>query len=372
MSTQFHPLKVSKIFQETPDTVSVSFSVPEELKTAFEYKQGQYLTLRFNIKGQDVRRAYSLSSSPNESNLTVTVKRVENGLVSNYINDHLKEGAEVQVMEPQGRFFSELNAEAAKSYYLFGAGSGITPLISIAKAVVEMEPKSVVYLLYGSRNEDCIIFKDQLDQLGSKYQGQLFITHTLSKPLREKTKGLGGLFSKGKITWQGKTGRIDPPKVRKFIEEYPNRHQEAEYFICGPNNMINNVEGTLMNEGVHKDFIHSERFSSTQLPHDPVQAKKAAQENVDGVKTKVLLDGNNIELVVPAGKTVLDALLDLKYEPPYSCTSGSCSTCMAKVVKGSVNMEMCFALDDDEVADGYILTCQSFPTSDELEVTYDV
>lgn len=372
MSVEFHTLKVSKVKKETVDTVSLSFHVPEDLKSTFKYKQGQYLTLRFNIKGQDVRRAYSLSSSPYEKELTVTVKRVDKGLVSNYINDHISEGSEVKVMSPQGRFFTKLEEGNAKTYYLFGAGSGVTPLLSIAKTIVEAEPKSSVYLLYGNRNEDSIIFKDQLDQLSTKYAGQITVEHTLSQPKREKAKGLTGFFSKGKISWQGQTGRIDPPKVRAFLKDYPNRNKTAEYFICGPNSMINNVEGTLQNEGIHKDNIHAERFSSTQLPHDPEKSATISQSNVDGTKMTVTLDGNTLNVVVPKGKTILDALLDIKQEPPYSCTSGSCSTCIAKVTKGAVNMDICLALDEDEVEEGYILTCQAYPTSQEIELTYDI
>lgn len=372
MSTEFHSLKVSKVKKETADTVSISFDVPSDLQQAFKYKQGQYLTLRFNIKGQDVRRAYSLSSSPYEADLTVTVKRVDKGMVSNYINDHIVEGSEVLVMEPQGRFYTKLEENNSKTYYLIGAGSGVTPLLSIAKTIIEAEPKSSVNLLYGNRSEDSIIFKDQLDALAAKYAGQLNIVHTLSQPHREKSKGLTSFFSKGKISWKGKVGRIDPLKVRDFLNEYPDRNGKAEYFICGPNSMINNVEGTLQNSGVHKDYIHSERFSSTQLPHDPSKAASISNSNVDGTKANIMLDGTALEVVIPKGKTVLDTLLDLKHEPPYSCTSGSCSTCMAKVTKGTVNMEICLALDEDEIKEGFILTCQAYPTSEELELTFDI
>lgn len=363
--TQFYPLAVSQVKAETEDTVTVSFSVPEDLQNTFQYKHGQYLTLKFDIQGQDVRRAYSMSSSPLEEDLAVTVKRVAGGLVSNHINDTLKAGDTVEVMPPQGRFFTALDPEQRKTYYLIGAGSGITPLMSILKTVLEEEPLSSVFLLYGSRHDDQIIFNDQLSALQKRYANQLTVEHIISQPRREKPSGVSGWFSKGTLRWQGRTGRINNEELDRFLTEYPERGQAAEYFICGPGQMIDTVEAALKARGVDGQHLHVERFINAG---EPIERKAGKM----GAKVNVQLRGESITIEVPPKKTILDTLIDQKYDAPYSCTAGACSTCMAKVTKGSVTMDVCYALDDDEVADGYILACQAHPDSDEVDLTFDV
>jgi ring-1,2-phenylacetyl-CoA epoxidase subunit PaaE len=370
MSKQFYKLVVKEIKRETPDAVSVSFTVPEELKETFQYTQGQFLTLKFQIKGQEVRRSYSMCSSPLEENLTVTVKKVKSGVVSCYIHDNLQPGQTVEVMPPEGRFFTKLEEEQRKTYYLFGAGSGITPLFSILKTILEKEPQNAVFLLYGNRDEESIIFREALEELQRRYEGQLHVEHILSRPRREKPKGLGGIFSKGVSTWPGKTGRISAAHVNEFMEENPPRSKEVECFICGPGDMIDVVKAALTGRGIGKEHIHTEHFSAGIVGKGGT-AKQNGAQIMKGM-VKVHLEGQLIEIEVPPGKTILDTLIDEGYDPPYSCTSGACSTCMAKVLKGSVTMDACFALDSEEVEEGYILTCQSHPTSPELELTYEV
>lgn len=372
MAVEFHKLNIREKRRETDDTVSLILEVPPELKDEFAYTQGQYLTLKFQINGDEVRRAYSMSSSPLEDELAVTVKRVPKGVVSSHIHERIREGDSIEVMPPEGRFYSELQEDQRKTYYLFGAGSGITPLMSILKTVLEREPKSHVFLLYGNRDEENIIFREQLDQLQQRYAGQLEVEYILSRPRRHKAKsGLSGLFSKGVMTWTGKVGRIDAEVARQFIEEHPQRGGEAEYFICGPGDMNLQLERSLQEQGIDKANIHVEHFSNI-VPGEAPQAAASSKDEPAMARVEVTLDGAQIEVYVPKGKTVLDVLLDEGYDPPYSCTAGACSTCMAKVLQGSVTMDTCLALDEEEVQEGYILTCQSHPTSKELKITYDV
>ena len=358
---KFYSLNVRSVKAETADTNTVTFDIPEDLKSTFAYKQGQYLTLKFNLNGEEVRRAYSMSSSPMEDGIAVTVKRVKGGLVSNHIGDKVQAGTQIEVMRPEGRFYTKLSPEQKKTYYLFGAGSGITPLMSILKTVLEEEPKSTVYLFYGNRKEDGIIFQSDLGILQKRYAGQLVVEHILSQPKKEK----GGWFSKGKTTWTGKVGRLGASNVKEFIKEHPARSKDSEYFICGPGDMITSVERTLKNMDLPAANIHAEHFTSNVADEDKV--KGAA-----GSLVTAHLNGETVQVNVPSDKTILDVLIKEGYDPPYSCTSGACSTCLAKTLKGSVKMDVHYAIDDDEIAQGFILTCQSHPMTAEVEVTYEV
>lgn len=368
MSAAFHTLIVSDKIQETKDTVTLAFNIPTTLKEIFQFQAGQYLTLKFDINGVEARRAYSMSSSPLESKIAITIKRVKGGLVSNYIHDLVKVGDSIEIMPPTGKFTPNILPEHRKTYYLIGAGSGITPLMSILKTILEEEPQSTLFLYYGSRNEQQIIFKNELDTLEQKFKGQLFVTHIISQPTRSSSGGLKGIFGKKKITWQGEKGRIDRRNIAIYLEKNIPPYPDTEYFLCGPEDMINGVQEVLVARGTPSKSIHFELFHTTA---DSSSLPKGEVLNGDA-KAIVQLDGKTFEVNIPKNKTILDALLSIKKDPPFSCKSGSCSTCIAKVTKGSVSMNVHHGLDDEEIAEGFILSCQARPATAEIEVDFDV
>ncbi len=366
MNTQFYSLRIKNIVIETHDAKTIYFDIPSELIETFAYKAGQYLTLHFTLNGKEERRAYSLSTSPHQNLWGVSVKKVEKGIVSTHINTHLKVGDSVEVMPPHGNFTLETLSTQRKTYYVLGAGSGITPLMSLMRTILENEPMSMVHLLYGNRHEEEIMFKEALETLESKYAGQLTVTHILSQPKREKAGGLGGLFSKGKITWQGLVGRVDEKIVEKFLTENTPRTKEATYLICGPGGMNEGLKAFLMHNNVHKDAILIEHFASK------IQATTTDTDtNFDYADVTVKLNNAEHKVSVKRGTLILDTLIAQKIDAPYSCTSGACSTCVAKITEGQVKMRACFALDDDEIAKGYVLVCQSVPLTAQVALDFD-
>jgi len=369
-SMDFHSLKVNKITPETADTVTLEFQIPADLQEMFAYKQGQHITVRREMGGHEVRRSYSMSSSPLEPRFAVTVKKVEGGQMSTFLHDSVKQGDTLEIAPPDGRFFIPVNPEKRRTYYIFGAGSGITPLLSILKTILEGEPMSAIFLLYGSRNEESIIFREELERLSERYTGQLFVEHILSQPKKEAAGSFLGIFKKYTSNWAGKTGRINARAVTGYLDENlaHGPEEDCHYFICGPGNMADTVKIALLERGIPAKQIHTEHFVNPT--HTPGEFSMAPGET--GARLIVHLNGKRIETTIPHGATILDVMVREKHDAPYSCTAGACSTCMAKVLQGKVKMDACYALDDEEVKAGYCLTCQSHAETELVEISYDM
>ena len=283
----------------------------------------------------------------------------------NYLIDKLYEGDSIEVMAPEGKFVLEPNVDLGRDHYFIAGGSGITPIMSMIMTVLEEEPKSTAYLIYGNRNENNIIFKSKLDQLESNYKDQFVVSHVISQPTKEKSGGLKGLFSKGKISWGGITGRINNKCLLTFMDENQSKSKNNYYYLCGPGGLIDTAEVCLKESGVDSTKIKREYFTS---------ADTAAASGIEGSSDAIVsvsLNGEKFKINVSKDKTILEALLDEGKDAPYSCTSGACSTCIAKVKEGSVEMDACFALDDDEIKSGYILTCQARATTPTLDIDFD-
>ncbi len=367
MSTDFHTLKIKDLVKETEDSISVIFDVPDQLTDQYQFKAGQYLTLKFDKNGEEYRRAYSIFTAPGEQKLGVTSKRVKNGVISNHMNDNLTVGQDIEVMVPLGTFTLDLSHGAIKDYYLFAGGSGITPMMSLIKTILEEEPKSTVNLYYGNNDENSIIFKKELDRLENMYTDQLSVTHILSDPIKTKS----GFFSKAKTNWTGWKGLPNAENIAKFLQEQPTKGDDQVYMICGPTIMMDVVQAALLGQGIQKDKIKVEYFGS---PDEKSDSKTGAVPAVAGAgvgSVTVTLKGEEFVIDVPPSKTILDVLLELKKDAPFSCTSGACSTCVAKVTSGKVEMDACYALDDDEVASGFILACQAHPVTEGVSIVFE-
>jgi ring-1,2-phenylacetyl-CoA epoxidase subunit PaaE len=348
--SKYHHLTVKEVVRETDDTVSIHFWHPPH--QAIAYKPGQFLTLILPIEGKKVRRAYSMSSSPNrDASIAVTVKRLPGGLFSNYVCDRIKVGDAIEVMEPMGHFVVEPNPLKARELVLIGAGSGITPLMSMLKSVLPVEPKTRVTLLYGSRNEDAIIFRDQLAELQTKYLDRLNVRHVLSQPK----------------SWHGRSGRINQSTAIELLTEAGVDLARAEFYLCGPEGLMQETTRALSILGVPAERIHHESFAPSTETHGEV----LESDDDSGLKRRtvtVLYEGAEYQVPVEPHQTLLEAALELDIDLPYSCQAGMCTACMGKCTAGKIQMDEEDGLTSQEVAAGYVLTCVAHPLTEGVVV----
>ncbi len=359
LNTTFN-LPVSKVINETEDATSLYFDI-NDFKNDFNYKPGQHLILHFTIDGKKVSRAYSLFTAPSENEFAITIKRVKGGLVSNHINDNIKVGDFVEVNAPRGVFTLKENTNTAKTYYFFGGGSGITPLLSIIKTVLKENQNNKAIFLYGNRNKKSIIHNEVLNSLQNNYPKRLHIEHELESE--------GGFFGKGLLSnlLQTKTGWIDRRRVFNFLNDNQTE-MSTEYFICGPTGMMDNVEDVLSELIVDPDTVHSERFGSdpNAASVDQSDVKVATSEltfNKDGIKKIISISGD---------KTLFESLTKKGEDIPHSCLSGSCASCACTIKKGKVKMKQNYGLNETQLNDNFILACQAIPQTKNIEIDFDI
>lgn len=353
---KFHQIKVNDIYKETKDCSVISFDIPSDMKDEFKYAHGQHLTLRAFIDGQDVRRSYSLCSSPVEDQWKVAVKKINGGLFSSFVHENWKEGDFVEVMPPNGVFNAPIEPEKAKNYIVFAAGSGITPILSIIKTHLALEPMSKFQLFYLNRSVKSIIFKEEIEQLKNKYFGRLEIFHFLTKEHRS-IELLNGRFTQEKL--QTLTSKIiDIPSV-------------DECFICGPEQMIFLIRDELVKAGLAKDKIHFELFNTGNSEADKERTKHILEKKVEGTQVTIIDGGKEFHFIMDDDfDNILDGALAAGADLPFACKGGVCSTCRCKVIDGTVEMKINYALDENEVAKNYILSCQAVPTSEKVVVDF--
>jgi len=356
-TARFHPLQVRQVQPATRDAIAVTFDLPPELAPVFQYVQGQYLTLRTTIAGEEVRRSYSICSAVQDQQLRVAIKRVGGGVFSNWAADNLKPGTQIEVMEPQGNFHVPLVPDGARHVVAFASGSGITPVLSIVKSTLLAEPASSVTLVYGNRSSGGVMFKEELEDLKDTYLGRLNLVWIMSRESQDID-----LFN----------GRIDYDKCCQLLTHWIDPAGIDAAFICGPEDMMLATARALKDKGVDATRIKTELFG-TPSPDGLVRAPRTAVQGSGQCAVEVVVDGTRHSFVMDKNKdNLVDAGLKAGLEMPYSCKGGVCSTCRALVVEGEVDMDINFALEDYEVARGFVLCCQSYPVTDKLVIDFDL
>ncbi|MES2296543.1 MAG: 1,2-phenylacetyl-CoA epoxidase subunit PaaE [Pseudomonadota bacterium] len=354
--SKFHSLTVAKLTHETRDTIAVTFAVPPELREAFRYQQGQHLTVRAKIGEEDVRRSYSICASVQDETLRVAIKRTQGGLFSSWANEHLREGMALEVMPPMGHFNVALDGGNRKHYLAFAAGSGITPILSIIKTTLLAEPHSQFTLVYGNRASSTVIFKEELTELKDRHMERLTLAYVMSREQQDLE-----LFN----------GRINKEKCEQIVKHWVNLADIDVAFICGPEDMMHGVSAALQEAGLPKQNIKIELFAASipKHEHKPRQIDATARHETE---VTVVMDGNHTTFVMDKDKeSILDAGLRAGIDMRYSCKGGVCSTCRCKIIDGKVDMDVNYALEDYEIARGFVLSCQSFPVTDKVVVDFD-
>lgn len=345
----FYKLNIKEVKRETQDAVSIVFNVPEELKTNYKYVAGQYLNLKLTLDGQEIRRAYSICSSPESDELRISVKAVKNGIFSQFANKQLKVGDNIEIGTPEGNFTFEPKEDKQKNYAGFAAGSGITPVLSIIKSMLISEPKSTFVLVYGNKSPEETIFYNDLHELMLNNVGRFFVHY---------------VYSQSQIDGEN-FGRIDKSLVNMVLN---TKHKEKEFdkfYLCGPEAMINSVSTVLKEHNVADKNIKFELFTTTSTE------KVIAVDGNGHTKVKMMVDGDFAEFEMSQKQTILEAALKQGIDAPYSCQGGICSSCLCRITEGTAEMKKNSILTDSEIAEGLVLSCQAVPTSDTIYVDYD-
>jgi ring-1,2-phenylacetyl-CoA epoxidase subunit PaaE len=348
---QFHPLRVASVEPLTDDSVAISFSVPPELADEYRFVHGQHLTIR----GDDgERRSFSICTTPRSGVLTIGVKKLPGGAFSEGVVDALHVGDELDVMTPAGRFTTRLDPASARMYVAIAAGSGITPIISIVSTILEEEPHAQVMLVYANRTHRTIMFLDDLHDLKDRFPDRFHLVHVLSREQQDVE-----LFS----------GRLDGDRLSRILKSLRPAEDVDAWFLCGPQQMVVDLRQVILDHGVEATAIHTELFHADPVPRAP----EAMSSSVEGAAhVTIRLDGRTSDFELrPDGVGVLEAALQVRSDLPFACRGGVCGTCRAKLVEGTVAMDVNYALEPEEMADGYVLTCQSHPTSERVVVDYD-
>ena len=346
---QFHSLKIKSILRQTKKAVSITFEVPTELKTEYAFLAGQYITLKTVIDGEEVRRDYSLSSSPQSESLTVTVKEIEDGLFSSYANTQLKIGDTLEVGTPNGRFIYDSETSTATTVVGFAAGSGITPIMSIARTVLKANAEKKFVLVYGNKSLKETIFHDEILKLQALYPDRFKVQFVFSETNEENA-----LF-----------GRIDSGNINYVLKNTLNIDGSQKFYLCGPEGMINTVNGILTEKGVEASKVLFELFTASEVK------STGTSTNEGDSNITILVDEEESTLEMSQKQTILEAALDNDLDVPYSCQGGVCSSCICRVTEGSASMRQNNVLTDNEVAEGLVLSCQAEPTSTTIKVDFD-
>ncbi len=352
---KFHRLAIADLRRETSDAVSMTFAIPGELADDYTFAPGQYLTLRTTMDGEEVRRSYSICSSPDDHELRIAVKKVDGGAFSSWALDELKSGDELDVMTPTGRFGVAHTPGEARVHVGFAAGSGITPIISIVRGILAREPNSRFFLFYGNRATNGILFREALEELKDRFMGRLSVFHVLS----QEEQDLPILY-----------GRLDRQKIEVLLRSMVPAAAVDHVFVCGPVAMSEEIEATCIDLGIPKDHVHVERFVS-EFGGKPRPKIQVVPEAPPKAIASLIVDGKRKDVPIADGEAILDAALRAGMDLPYACKGGMCSTCRAKIVEGETHMDVNYSLEPWELEAGFVLTCQAHPVSSRVVVDYD-